>query len=242
MGGKDGKEGEKKEKKDDKHVELSMQLPEPVEIPAKAEHDGTFIFLHGFSDSGQEAAEYMGPTIPPNVKLVCPTANKTTVVQGLQVTSWFDLISFNESDPQDVNGIKQAAIMVNELIEAEIASGIPANRIILGGFSQGGALTIHTAMHSQHKLAGVIAMSCWVPLHHELQNTASGKNAKTPFLQCHGKLDTVVTHDWGVLSSKLLKKILDNHRFVSYDHMGHDRCEAELKEVQEFVAQNLPSL
>ena len=141
----------------------------------------------------------MRQTIPPNVKLVCPTANKTTVFQGIRgVTSWFDFISWDEADAQDVNGIKQAALMVNQLIEAEIASGIKANRIILGGFSQGGALTLHTAMHSQHKLAGVIAMSTWVPLHYELANTWTGQNAQTPFLQCHGTSDTVVTHAWGV--------------------------------------------
>ena len=99
--------------------------------------------------------------------------------------SWFDLKSLSPNGPEDEAGVKAASEYVIRLIEAEIAAGIDSSRIILGGFSQGGALSLYTAVTTKHRLGGVVALSCWIPLHKQLAtldpNTVVNKDV--PFLQ-----------------------------------------------------------
>ncbi|MED6269722.1 Acyl-protein thioesterase 2 [Characodon lateralis] len=79
--------------------------------------------------------------------------------------AWFDLMGLSPDSPEDESGIKKAAENIRAIIEHEARNGIPPHRIILGGFSQGGALSLYTALTCQHQLAGVVALSCWLPLH-----------------------------------------------------------------------------
>ena len=92
---------------------------------------------------------------------------------------------------------------------------IPFKSSIIGGFSQGGALSLYTALHTNHKLAGVVALSCWFPLHKQIAGS-SQTNKDIPFLQAHGDCDPVVPFKWGQLTSQLLRDILPNHEFKSY--------------------------
>lgn len=78
--------------------------------------------------------------------------------------AWFDIKGLDISSTEDIEGITKATTYVNSLIEKEISEGIPSERIILGGFSQGGALAIHSALTFPKKLAGIIALSCWLPM------------------------------------------------------------------------------
>ena len=122
------------------------------------QHTATVIFLHGLGDSGHGWAPQMSAIKPPGVKVgfihlkinivvkitcsmtqvVCPSANKMAVTlnSGFQMPSWFDLKSLDPSGPEDEAGVKAAAAYVNTLIEAEVAAGIPSERIVVGGFSQ----------------------------------------------------------------------------------------------------------
>lgn len=86
--------------------------------------------------------------------------------QGFRMPSWFDLFTLDESGPEDECGIKEAAKLVHSMIDREIeTSNIPSSRIALGGFSQGGALALYSAFTYNKPLAGVMALSCWIPLH-----------------------------------------------------------------------------
>ena len=145
------------------------------------------IFLHGLGDSGNGWAPTISAIKPPCVKLVCPSANKMAVTlnSGFQMPSWFDLKSLNPNGPEDEAGVKAAAEYVNKLIEAEISAGIASSRIIIGGFSQGGALSLYTAVTTRHRLGGVVALSCWMPLHKQLAtlDPSTVVNRDIPFLQ-----------------------------------------------------------
>jgi len=89
-----------------------------------------------------------------------------TLNQGFRMPSWFDLYTLDESGPEDECGIIEAAKVVHSLIDREIQnSSIPSTRIAIGGFSQGGALALYSAFTYDKPLAGVIALSCWIPLH-----------------------------------------------------------------------------
>jgi len=235
MGGLSSKGGEK----------LSgglYKMPDPVVVSASAKHTATLIFLHGLGDTGHGWATTIAAIRPPHVKVICPTANKmpVTLNSGFQMPSWFDLKSLDVSGPEDEEGIKKAFLVINKMISDEIKAGIAGDRIMIGGFSQGGALALYTALHTEHKLAGVVALSCWAPLHKDLPEGASQSNLDIPHLQAHGDCDPVVPYRWGQLTSTLLKSMLKNHQFKTYKGMMHSSCEEELQDVKKFVVECLP--
>lgn len=113
-----------------------------------------------------------------------------TLNGGFPMPSWFDLYSLDTNGRVDEPGIERAKALVEGLINAEEKAGIPSNRILLGGFSQGGALALYSGLTYPKPLAGIIALSCWIPLHDKLN--ISECNKKTPTIQCHGDADPIV--------------------------------------------------
>uniref|UniRef100_A0A2K6V4G6 palmitoyl-protein hydrolase n=1 Tax=Saimiri boliviensis boliviensis TaxID=39432 RepID=A0A2K6V4G6_SAIBB len=129
-------------------------LTDAATVSGAERETAAVIFLHGLGDTGHSPTLGSGlPRIPVtlNMKMVMP--------------SWFDLMGLSPDAPEDEAGIKKAAENIKALIEHEMKNGIPANRIVLGGFSQGGALSLYTALTCPHPLAGIVALSCWLPLH-----------------------------------------------------------------------------
>merc|ERR1712013_589908 len=158
------------------------KMPDPVVVSASAKHTATLIFLHGLGDTGHGWATTIAAIRPPHVKVICPTANKmpVTLNSGFEMPSWFDLMTLDATGPEDEPGIKAASTLVNNLIAEEVKAGVPSDRIMLGGFSQGGALALYTALHTEHKLGGVIALSCWAPLHKQLPGQATRPTWRRP--------------------------------------------------------------
>jgi len=239
MGGKSSKSSSESGQQSAGSVLSNM--PEPVVVAPSGKHTATIIFLHGLGDTGHGWASSIADIRPPHVKVICPTANKmpVTLNSGFQMPSWFDLLSLDPAGKEDEAGIKKAAQVVDLIIAEELKTGIPAERIMIGGFSQGGALSLYTALHTNHKLAGVVALSCWFPLHKQIAG-ASQTNRDIPFLQAHGDCDPVVPFKWGQLTSQLLRDILPNHEFKSYKGMMHSSSEEEMKDVKQFIAKCLP--
>lgn len=104
---------------------------------------------------------------PPYMKVICPTAQTMPVSlnMGFRMPSWFDLKTLDINGPEDDDGIIKATEEIQTLILNEIKEGIPSNRIVLGGFSQGGALALHAALTFNQPLGGVMALSCWLARH-----------------------------------------------------------------------------
>jgi len=219
-----------------------VKMPDPVVVSAAAKHTGTLIFLHGLGDTGHGWASSIAAIRPPHVKVICPTASKmpVTLNSGFEMPSWFDLMTLEATGPEDEDGIKKAACLVNALIADEVKAGVPSERIMIGGFSQGGALALYTALTSEYKLGGVIALSCWTPLHKQLPSSVSAHNRQIPFLQAHGDCDPVVPYRWGQLSSTLLKGFLSGHQFKTYKGLMHSSNEEEMQDVKKFISDCLP--
>lgn len=158
------------------------------------------------------------------------------------MNSWFDLRSLDPSDPEDEIGIESACKRIHELIAEQEKQGVPHDRIMLGGFSQGGALSLYSAFKYPKKLAGVVALSCWLPLHRKFPQAAEQANRNIPILQCHGDSDCVVPIGWGMASEVVLKTFVDNDRykFKKYPGLGHSSSGAEMSDVLEFVRKHLP--
>lgn len=162
---------------------------------------------------------------------------------GMRMNSWFDLRSLDPNDPEDEEGIEAASRRIHELIDDQQAKlGIPHDRIMLGGFSQGGALALYAAFTYPKKLAGVVALSCWLPLHKKVPGIMGEQNKTLPVLQCHGDADPVVPVQWGTMSSLVMSQFLDKNKyhFKVYHNLGHSSSPAQLEDVLRFIGSHLP--
>ena len=140
-----------------------------------------------------------------------PYINYSPLVILCQMPSWFDIRGLDPKSEEDAAGIESAANAVKSLVEAEIAAGVPADRIVIGGFSQGGAAAIYSALTMEKDIGAVVLLSTWLPLHQRFPGAAKA-NLTTPILQCHGKADPIVPFQWGKLTSAALAALNDKHR------------------------------
>ncbi|XP_025333529.1 acyl-protein thioesterase 1 isoform X6 [Canis lupus baileyi] len=166
-----------------------------------------------------------------------------TLNMNMAMPSWFDIFGLSPDSQEDEPGIKQAAENVKALIEQEVKNGIPSNRIVLGGFSQGGALSLYTALTTQQKLAGVTALSCWLPLRTSFpQGPISGVNRDISILQCHGDCDFLVPLTFASLTAEKLKTLVNpaNVTFKTYEGMMHGSCQQEMMDIKHFIDRLLP--
>uniref|UniRef100_A0A8I3X249 Acyl-protein thioesterase 1 n=1 Tax=Callithrix jacchus TaxID=9483 RepID=A0A8I3X249_CALJA len=208
---------------------MSAQLP--AVVPAARKATAAVIFLHGLGDTGHGWAEAFAGIRSSHIKYICPHA--------------FDIIGLSPDSQEDEPGIKQAAENIKALIDQEVKNGIPSNRIILGGFSQGGALSLYTALTMQQKLAGVTALSCWLPLRASFpQGPINGANRDISILQCHGDCDPLVPLMFGSLTVEKLKTLVNpaNVTFKTYEGMMHSSCQQEMMDVKQFIDKVLPPI
>ncbi|OUC47754.1 putative phospholipase/carboxylesterase [Trichinella nativa] len=113
---------------------------------------------------------------------------------------------------------------VQNLIEEEMRIGIPSHRIILGGFSQGGALALYSSLTFNKRLAGIMSLSCWLPLHRQFSPENVSINKITPILQCHGEDDQLVSQAVGRATAEMLKELCSSHKIIFYPGMAHTYC------------------
>jgi phospholipase/carboxylesterase len=168
------------------------------------------IWLHGLGDSGAG----FSPIVPElglpkqhSVRFVFPHAPEqaVTINQGYVMRSWYDIKSMDLHNRADMDGVLASELLVKALIQEQIDSGIPANKIVLAGFSQGGVLSLFTGLRYPQKLAGIMALSCYLPTADTLPLELSDNNRDTAILQQHGDNDDVVPLKAGKMANSLLK-------------------------------------
>ena len=217
--------------------------PNPVIIASTARQTASLIFLHGLGDTGHGWASTIASIRGPHVKVICPTAATmpVTLNAGFRMPSWFDLRSLDATAAEDEEGILRATSLAHGLIADEIKAGIPANRVLLGGFSQGGALALHAALTYPERLAGVMSLSCWLPRHSHFPEEVRAP-LDLPIFQAHGDCDPVVPFKWGQMTTSFLKTFMKNIEFMTYQGLTHSSSEAELKDMRAFLERNLPAV
>jgi len=134
----------------------------------------------------------------------------------------------------DEAGIRESEQAVLELIEAQIKAGFRSEQIVLAGFSQGGAITLHTAARTQHKLAGMVALSCYLPMTEKLSAEQSGVNQSTPLFMGHGTFDPVVPFALGEQSYQTLKAAGYQASWHEYP-LQHGVSMDELEDIKRFL-------
>ncbi|CAJ1082487.1 acyl-protein thioesterase 1 [Xyrichtys novacula] len=225
----------------------NMSAPLPAIVPAARKATAAVIFLHGLGDTGHGWAEAFAGIRIPHVKYICPHAPTMPVSLNMRMSmpSWFDIYGLNPDAEEDESGIKRASENIKALIDQEVKNGIPSHRIILGGFSQGGALSLYTALTTQQKLAGVVALSCWLPLRNSFpQASANSANKDMHLLQCHGDSDPLVPFVFGSQTAEKMKTLINpaNISFKSYRGLPHSACPEEMVDVKRFIEKQLPPI
>ncbi|KIV85663.1 hypothetical protein, variant [Exophiala sideris] len=221
-------------------------------VPALKKHSATIIMAHGLGDSGAGwvslAESWRRRGKFEDVKFIFPNAPNIpiTVNFGMRMPGWYDISDFSDlNQQQDETGILRSRSTFTKLITDEVAAGIPSNRIILGGFSQGGAMSLFTGVTTPHKLGGVFGLSCYLVLANkikELAKEASDANKDTPFFMGHGDADEVVKYRWGQRTAEMLKNELGHKvEFKTYKGLPHSADMKEIDDLEEFIKRCLPS-
>jgi predicted esterase len=192
-----------------------MPSTDPIVIQAQGKHTATIIVCHGLGDSGAGwvflAEQFLQQKKLEQVKFIFPNAPSIpiTINGGMRMPGWYDITSLNSIDRgEDEVGVTQSKGYLHGLIRQEIAAGIPSERIVLGGFSQGGAMSLIAGLTCPQKLAGVFGLSSYLLLQNKFESMArvSGDaNLKTPVFLGHGNADPVVKYEFGKLTAEALK-------------------------------------
>lgn len=167
------------------------------------------IWLHGLGDSGDGFAPIVPELRLPEqhtVRFVFPHAPQqaVTINQGFVMRSWYDIKSLDLHNRADMEGVLASEQKIKDLIEEQVNDGIETQNIVLAGFSQGGVLSLFTGLRYPKKLAGIMALSCYLPTADSLPEMLSEANKTTPILQQHGDNDDVVPVQAGKSANRLL--------------------------------------
>ena len=216
-----------------------MKALETVTVETGPKPSYTVIWMHGLGADGHD----FEPLVPelldegmPAIRFVFPHApvRPVTINNGYAMRAWYDLIGIDRRSAEDFRGISESADAISGLIHREHARGITSDHILLAGFSQGGAMALHLATRHPDSFAGVIALSCYLPLSRELTRSRNGANQATPIFMAHGTQDPVVPYMLGDESRQLLEGAGFRIEWHSYP-MPHALCEQEVADLRDFL-------
>ena len=190
---------------------MTRKLLDCIEIATAEQCEYTVIWLHGLGASGHD----FEPIVPelkllqrPGVRFLFPHApvRPISVNGGAAMRAWYDISSIDfEEREQDAEGIRESASAIVDLIENEIERGVPARNVTLAGFSQGGAIALYTGLTTDHRLGGILALSCYLPLQSDVLPDLDAPHRKVPVFMAHGSADEVVQLRYGERSRAALE-------------------------------------
>ncbi|KAA3640358.1 MAG: carboxylesterase [Proteobacteria bacterium] len=202
--------------------------------------DYVIIWLHGLGADGHDFEPVVPQFNNPKhvFKFIFPHApvQPVTINGGMAMRAWYDILAMDINREVDKAGIEASAEQINALIEAQIKAGFAPDQIVLAGFSQGGALTLHLALTGHYKLAAVIALSCYLPIPQVLDREQSKHNKTTPFFIAHGQHDPVVPYQLGMQTQQRLKTAGYQVDWHSYP-IQHGVDINELNDIKAFLLQ-----
>jgi phospholipase/carboxylesterase len=220
---------------------MSLKL-QTVERETAPEPAASVVWLHGLGADGYD----FDPIVPalrlpggPEVRYVFPHApiRPVTINGGAEMRAWYDIVAIQRGAHEDEAGIRESGEAVAALIRREGERGIPPHRVVLAGFSQGGAIALHAGLRYPEKLAGIIALSTYLPLRAAVGEFHAA-NRETPIFMAHGSLDPVVPAVLGEESAKFLSESGYAVEFKSY-MMPHSVCPQEVEDIRRWMGRTL---
>ncbi len=219
-----------------------MALPDTVDIEPRGEAEGCVIWLHGLGADGHD----FEPIVPElrlgelALRFVFPHApmQPVTINGGMVMRAWYDILTLDRDGPQDEQGIRGSAELLAGLVEREHERGIAYERIVLAGFSQGGAIASHAALRFGERLAGLMALSTYVPLPDSLPGEVFGNDAaqprELPIFMAHGSFDPMLPMALGEASRDLLTAAGYSVEWHDYP-MAHAVCVEEIADIRRWL-------
>jgi phospholipase/carboxylesterase len=222
-------------------MQAADQNQQAIEIETRSQPSHSVIWLHGLGADGNDFVPIVQQLALPDfgIRFIFPHAPMmpVTINGGFVMRAWYDILSVNlgqgqENKPrkEDEAGMRESESVIKRFLDREVARGIPASRIVLAGFSQGGAMALHTGLRYPHKLAGLMALSAYLPLHSKLPQERDPENQHTPIFMAHGSIDNVVPVSLATASQAYLAQ--SGYEVEWHDYpMMHEVCREELDDI-----------
>lgn len=204
------------------------------------------IWLHGLGANGHDFVDIIPEMRLPNpdtTRFIFPHApiQPVTINGNMEMRAWFDIYSLNRLEREDTTGLAAQQQIINQLIDQEKLNGIEPKHIVLAGFSQGAAMALHTGLRYPEPLAGILALSGYLPQMNKLTQAANPHNRSTPILFAHGTNDSIVPIELGKSSYACLKAAGYPATWNAYP-MEHQVCAEEIIDIATWLQQVLPEL
>jgi phospholipase/carboxylesterase len=213
-------------------------------VEAEEKHDASVIWMHGLGATSADFVDMPRFIKRPNTRWVFPQSpsRAVTLNNGMIMPSWFDIRYLGGGDVsgerESQEEAKESGDLISELIDTEHESGISYERIVIIGFSQGGAMSLYTGCRFPHKLAGIICLSGYLLFNETHIESSHDANRDTPILIQHGVLDEMVPFIAGERSFEFLSENGWAVEFDSY-RMGHEVCNQEIARIGQFISKIL---
>ncbi|KPK27336.1 MAG: carboxylesterase [Betaproteobacteria bacterium SG8_40] len=208
---------------------------ETIEIETRPSPSHTVIWLHGLGADGNDFVPIVDELSLPKlgIRFIFPHAPMmpVTINGGFVMRAWYDILDAGlNTRTEDAKGVHASQRMIAAILDKEVARGVPASRVVLAGFSQGGAMALHTGLRYPGRLAGLMALSAYLPLTSTLARERHGANQQTPIFMAHGTMDDVVPLSLAASSRAHLEQAGYRPDWHEYPIM-HSVCEEELADI-----------
>lgn len=217
-----------------------MSEPPVIMTTGSSEPDSCVIWLHGLGADGHDFQPivpelYLPPSM--SVRFIFPHAPMmpVTINNGYVMRAWYDIVNMEINRQPDANGIRASQQTLKSMISEQIEQGIASERIVLAGFSQGGAVILQTGLSYEKPLAGLMALSTYLPLVDDFEKEKSLHNAAIPIFMGHGDCDPVIQPDMGYRTRSLLEKHDYQPEWHEYRGMQHGVCAEEISHISEWL-------
>nr|XP_043890084.1 lysophospholipase-like protein 1 [Solea senegalensis] len=215
-------------------------------------HSASVIFLHGSGDTGQGLRAWVRDVLVPDlafshVRVIYPTApvRPYTPMRGALSNVWFDRYKISRDSPEHLESVDAMCSSLGSIIEDEVKAGIPKHRIIIGGFSMGGAMALHLVCRHHPDVGGVFALSSFLnkdsAAFQDVEKRLKAGLSLPELFQCHGTSDELVLHQWGEDTSVLLRKFGMNTAFHSFPGLNHQLSQPEMELLRGWILSKLPA-
>jgi phospholipase/carboxylesterase len=208
---------------------------ETIEIETGPSPAAVVVWMHGLGADGHDFAPIVPELALPSasaIRFVFPHAplRAVTINRGMVMRAWYDVDDADGERREDEAGVRQSQVQIEALVARETARGVPAGRIVLAGFSQGGAMALHTGLRATERLAGILALSCFLPLASTLAREAVPASRDVPILMAHGTHDSVIPIARARRSRDELLRLGYAVEWREYP-MPHAVCPSEIAEI-----------
>ncbi|HFD33161.1 MAG TPA: carboxylesterase [Gammaproteobacteria bacterium] len=208
-----------------------------IDSPQNKQSDHSVIWLHGLGADGHDFEPIVGElNLNMPVRFIFPHAPEmpVTINNGMRMPAWYDIKATQINQQQDETGIEKSQLSILALLQREIDRGVKSNNIILAGFSQGGAVALHTALRFEQPLAGIMGLSTYLPLADKVEKDIQPANKNTPIFLAHGNYDQVIPVQLAEQTQQTLNSFGYQTEFNKYN-MEHSVCAEEINDISDWI-------